>query len=113
MELIIEDALISGRALRVRDEDLVAALSRARGSPDARFLLRVLPLPRDDRDNVRAAAQPQGLLAQRRFMCPELHRAAFSGAANDLERLLQAAGRTSSRWIMHIFSPSFFLYLLQ
>lgn len=101
MEQIIDEALIIAGALA--DENLADALGLARGLPDARFLLPVLPLPQDDRNNARAAAQPQGQIVQRNFMCPELYRAAFSGAADELQDLLEAAGRHSSLHNMHFY----------
>ncbi|XP_062193743.1 uncharacterized protein LOC133897149 [Phragmites australis] len=91
----IEEAL--RKAKELQDEDLQAAFRRARASPDdTRLLLPLLQLPQNDPgDAAGAAAQPDEQIVERKFMCPELYRAAFSGSAQQVQDLLAPSDTTA------------------
>ncbi|XP_062199043.1 ankyrin repeat-containing protein At5g02620-like isoform X2 [Phragmites australis] len=82
------------KAEQLKDENLQAALRRARESPDdTRFLLPLMQLPQEDENGHGAAGRR---MAERKVMCPELYRAAFSGSAQKVRDLLatsEATGR--------------------
>ncbi|TVU09213.1 hypothetical protein EJB05_42661, partial [Eragrostis curvula] len=84
----IEEAL--RKANELHDDDLQAALLYARALPDdTRLLLPLLQLPPDNPDVAAGtAAQPNDQNVERKFMCPELYRAAFSGSEQQLQDLL-------------------------
>ncbi|TVU25085.1 hypothetical protein EJB05_27565, partial [Eragrostis curvula] len=87
----IEEAL--RKAQELGDEDLQAAFCRASAFPDdSRLLLPLLQLPRDEPDDAAgAAAQPD----ERKFMCPELCRAAVSGFGHQVQDLLAPSDATT------------------
>ncbi|BAH94512.1 ankyrin repeat-containing protein At5g02620 [Oryza sativa Japonica Group] len=92
----IEQAL--RKADELGDDDLRAALRRARNSPaDTAFQLPLLQLPVEDPVHAGAAAtQPEQQNAGRRLMCPELYRAAFSGSVDKLQELLVSPSGTAA-----------------
>ncbi|CAN6224144.1 unnamed protein product [Urochloa humidicola] len=85
------------KAKELYDEDLQAALRCASVSPDdTRLLLPLRQLPHEEPNNATgAAARPDEPIAERKFMCPELYHAAFSGSAQKVQNLLDPGDTTS------------------
>uniref|UniRef100_A0A0E0M022 PGG domain-containing protein n=1 Tax=Oryza punctata TaxID=4537 RepID=A0A0E0M022_ORYPU len=92
----IEQALKD--AAELGDADLQAALRRAKELPhDTAFQLPLLPPRAQPPVHAGAAAtQPDQQNADRRLMCPELYRAAFSGSADKLQELLVSPSGTAA-----------------
>jgi hypothetical protein len=103
----IEQAL--RKADELGDDDLRAALRRARNSPaDTAFQLPLLQLPVEDPVHAGAAAtQPEQQNAGRRLMCPELYRAAFSGSVDKLQELLVSPSGTAAGTFMYRVASQF------
>lgn len=82
------------KAEKLKDENLKAALHRASDSPpdNTRFLLPLLQLPQaDDKDQGATLLRS----ADRKVMCPEMYRAAFSGSAKQVQDLLAPTATTT------------------
>lgn len=78
------------KAEKLKDENLMAALRRASdsASDNTRFLLPLLQLPQADDKDQGATRQRSN---DRKVMCPEMYRAAFSGSAKQVQDLLAVA----------------------